>query len=119
MARNLVVCLDGTDNEFAVNNTNVVRLFQSLETDPSKQLGYYDPGVGTLPEPGFMSRVGQLFSTIGVGRRLGLEGPRGLSIPDESLGTRGSGLFIRFQSECVQGMSAGCLPAYVRPPTIR
>src|SRR5580704_17894960 len=59
MARNLVVCLDGTDNEFAVNNTNVVRLFQSLETDPSKQLGYYDPGVGTLWAPGTWSKISQ------------------------------------------------------------
>jgi hypothetical protein len=30
MARNIVICCDGTDNEFGYENTNVVRLIQSL-----------------------------------------------------------------------------------------
>lgn len=52
MPRNLIICCDGTNNKFGPENTNVVRLVQSLERDPEKQHIYYDPGVGTLPEPG-------------------------------------------------------------------
>jgi uncharacterized protein (DUF2235 family) len=51
--RNLVVCFDGTNYEFGREPTNVVRLIQVLDRDRSKrQRLYYDPGVGTLPEPG-------------------------------------------------------------------
>src|SRR5258706_6485220 len=57
--RNLVVCLDGTDNEFAFHNTNVVRLFQALDRDTARQIAYYDPGVGTICEPGTLSRTSQ------------------------------------------------------------
>ena len=46
--RNLVVCLDGTDNQFCETNTNVVRVFQALDQEPTRQLAYYDPGVCTL-----------------------------------------------------------------------
>jgi hypothetical protein len=51
--RNLVVCLDGTANEFSDknNNTNVIKLFSVLEISESTQLAYYDSGMGTyLPE---------------------------------------------------------------------
>lgn len=60
MTRNLVICCDGTNNQFGVCNTNVVRLVQTLEDrPPGSQLVYYDPGIGTLPEPGFVTRAGQ------------------------------------------------------------
>ena len=53
--RNLVVCFDGTNYEFDREPTNVVRLIQVLGRNHSKrQLLYYDPGVGTLPEPGIL-----------------------------------------------------------------
>lgn len=52
MGRNLVLCFDGTNNEFGPENANVVRLAQSLVRSPRDQRMYYDPGVGTLPEPG-------------------------------------------------------------------
>lgn len=52
MGRNLVVCCDGTNSEFGVENTNVVRLVQTLDRCPPTQPGFCDPGVGTLPEPG-------------------------------------------------------------------
>ena len=56
MPRNIVICCDGTNNEFGPENTNVVRLVQVLDRDPAKQHLYYDPGVGTLPEPGAWMR---------------------------------------------------------------
>jgi len=51
MQRNLIICCDGTNNQFGPHNTSVVRLIQVLDPDPTKQRLYYDPGVGTLPEP--------------------------------------------------------------------
>jgi uncharacterized protein (DUF2235 family) len=72
MARNLIVCFDGTNNQFGANDTNVVRLVQSLERVDERQLVYYDPGVGTLPEPGLLTaaakRISELFGlAFGVG----------------------------------------------------
>jgi len=63
--RNLVICLDGTSNEPGKANTNVMRLFQALVQDPARQLAYYDPGVGTLPEPTLRSSLAKRFSTLG------------------------------------------------------
>lgn len=64
MDRNLVVCCDGTNNQFGTNNTNVVRLVEVLDRDSGRQRVYYDPGVGTLPEPGWGSAIGQRFSEV-------------------------------------------------------
>lgn len=75
MSRNLVVCCDGTNNQFGSCNTNVVRLVQVLDRDPARQLVYYDPGVGTMPEPGFWTPLGQWFSKVmGLAFGVGLEG---------------------------------------------
>src|SRR5262245_10389808 len=62
MSRNIIICCDGTNNEFGSQNTNVVRLVQVIDRDPTKQLVYYDPGVGTLPEPGLFTRIGKNIS---------------------------------------------------------
>jgi uncharacterized protein (DUF2235 family) len=64
MPKNLVICCDGTNNQFGPQNTNVVRLVQSLNRDPSIQILYYDPGVGTLPEVGWVSSIGKRFSEM-------------------------------------------------------
>jgi uncharacterized protein (DUF2235 family) len=69
--RNLVVCLDGTDNQFCATNTNVVRMLQSLAQDPQRQLAYYDPGVGTIWEEGTLSRTAQKVQMI-LGLAFGL-----------------------------------------------
>jgi uncharacterized protein (DUF2235 family) len=62
MPRNLVLFCDGTDNEFGEQNTNVVRLLQSLVRDDPNQLVYYDPGVGTMAAPGPITRLGKAIS---------------------------------------------------------
>src|SRR4029077_13362949 len=65
MPKNIVICCDGTNNEFGRVNTNVVRLFQSLDlSDPEKQIGYYDPGVGTIAEPGAFSKLDKWLSRV-------------------------------------------------------
>jgi uncharacterized protein (DUF2235 family) len=50
-AKNIVICCDGTGNEYGEHNTNVVRLFRTLEKQPERQIRYYDPGVGTFSAP--------------------------------------------------------------------
>lgn len=62
--RNLVICCDGTNNQFGPENTNVVRLVQVLDRDPAKQRLYYDPGVGTLPEPGAFTAFRKRLSEV-------------------------------------------------------
>jgi uncharacterized protein (DUF2235 family) len=61
VGRNLIICCDGTHNKFRSNNTNVVRLVQVLDRDPNKQRLFYDPGVGTLPEPVSWSRIKKIW----------------------------------------------------------
>ena len=64
MPRNFVICCDGTSNQFGPRNTNVVRLIQVLDRDSTRQRLYYDPGVGTLPEPGALSRLRKKLSEL-------------------------------------------------------
>ncbi len=56
MAKNIVICFDGTGNEFGPTNSNVVKLFQVIRREPGVQVGYYDPGVGTIAAPEAISR---------------------------------------------------------------
>lgn len=48
MGRQLVVCLDGTNNRFSHRPTNVIHVLRSLNRDPAAVLAYYDQGVGTF-----------------------------------------------------------------------
>ena len=64
MPRNIVICFDGTSNEFGKTDTNVVRLVKVLNRDQTQQRLYYDPGVGTLPEPGFVTKIGKKLSYL-------------------------------------------------------
>src|SRR4051812_45272061 len=48
MPKNVVVCCDGTANEFAKHNTNVVKLYSMLQHDSARQVAYYHPGLGTM-----------------------------------------------------------------------
>jgi uncharacterized protein (DUF2235 family) len=55
MSRNLIICCDGTANEFARNNTNVVKLYSVLRHDPATQASYYHPGLGTMEPAGALT----------------------------------------------------------------
>lgn len=46
-ARNIIVCLDGTGDQFDNDNSNVVKFFAALKKDDPTQLTYYQTGVGT------------------------------------------------------------------------
>ncbi|KAJ4471533.1 hypothetical protein J3R30DRAFT_3710078 [Lentinula aciculospora] len=50
--RTLVLCFDGTGDQFDDDNSNVVNLFSMLKKDdPSQQLVYYQSGIGTYTIP--------------------------------------------------------------------
>jgi hypothetical protein len=46
-AKNIVVCCDGTGNEYGTENSNVVKLYSTLMVN-EEQVAYYHPGVGTM-----------------------------------------------------------------------
>ncbi|ESK97265.1 hypothetical protein Moror_17830 [Moniliophthora roreri MCA 2997] len=54
-ARNLVICIDGTANQFGNKNTNVVELYSRLEKNNSLQVTYYNSGIGTYASPSWRS----------------------------------------------------------------
>jgi len=56
MPKNIVICCDGTGNEFGPTNSNVVKLFQMLRRAPDEQAAFYDPGVGTMAAPEAISK---------------------------------------------------------------
>jgi uncharacterized protein (DUF2235 family) len=47
MSKNIVICCDGTGNEFGKQNSNVVKLYKMLVCDAT-QIAYYHPGIGTM-----------------------------------------------------------------------
>ncbi|EJD37489.1 WD40 repeat-like protein, partial [Auricularia subglabra TFB-10046 SS5] len=53
-SRNLVVCIDGTSNQFSTKNTNVVELYSRLIKD-DRQLTFYNSGIGTYAKPSWKS----------------------------------------------------------------
>ncbi|EGO02361.1 hypothetical protein SERLA73DRAFT_49835, partial [Serpula lacrymans var. lacrymans S7.3] len=54
--RNLVVCIDGTSNQFGERNTNVIELYSQVEKGKGcRQLTYYNSGIGTYAQPSWKS----------------------------------------------------------------
>ncbi|KAL0961461.1 hypothetical protein HGRIS_006406 [Hohenbuehelia grisea] len=56
--RTLVLCFDGTSNEYDSDNTNVIKFFSLLKKDDfNEQLCYYQAGIGTFFNPGVVSPI--------------------------------------------------------------
>lgn len=51
LPRNIVLCCDGTKNEFGVANTNVIKLYSVLDHADPQQTSYYHPGLGSMGSP--------------------------------------------------------------------
>jgi uncharacterized protein (DUF2235 family) len=64
VAKNIVICCDGTGNEFGDNNSNVVKLYSALVIDGKRQVGYYHPGVGTMGAPTAHNKVSEAWSVL-------------------------------------------------------
>jgi uncharacterized protein (DUF2235 family) len=62
--KNIVVCCDGTGQEYGDCNSNVVNLYRALILDDSRQVAYYHPGVGTEGSPTARNKVEAFFSVI-------------------------------------------------------
>ncbi|KZV99911.1 WD40 repeat-like protein [Exidia glandulosa HHB12029] len=52
--RNLVVCIDGTSNQFSKKNTNIVELYSRLVKDRTQRT-FYNSGIGTYATPSWKS----------------------------------------------------------------
>ncbi len=63
MAKNLVLCCDGTNNQFDGYHTNVIRTYKVARRNAG-QLTYYDPGVGTMPEPWRTTKLDKRLSML-------------------------------------------------------
>jgi len=71
--KSIVLCLDGTGNQYGENNTNVVLLNRVVERS-ERQLVYYDPGVGTASlKPTLTSLARYWQRAIGLAFGYGLE----------------------------------------------
>ena len=65
MARNLVLCCDGTSNRFTEDRTSVLKLCYALVKDSERQLVYYHPGLGTRAPVGTGSAIGGFWGKLG------------------------------------------------------
>jgi len=62
MSKNIVICCDGTANEFTQHNTNVLKLFYALDQRPDQQVAYYHPGLGTMEPSGALTPFARKFT---------------------------------------------------------
>jgi uncharacterized protein (DUF2235 family) len=63
MPRNIVVCCDGTGNEYGAANSNVVKLYWTLSAQ-DKQIAYYHPGVGTMGARNALTAIGKWWTEV-------------------------------------------------------
>ena len=54
--KNVILCCDGTANEFAQDLTNIIKLFSTLIQDAAQVVSYH-PGLGTMEPPGALTSV--------------------------------------------------------------
>ena len=69
--KNIVVCCDGTGNQFGIANSNVVKIYTCLHVGGEiekkhlkEQVAYYHPGVGTMGAPNRTSKLGCAWSQV-------------------------------------------------------
>jgi uncharacterized protein (DUF2235 family) len=70
MPKNIVLCCDGTANEFAQNKTNVVKLFYVLKHDSPGQATFYHPGLGTMEATGALTSPARQMTRL-LGKAIG------------------------------------------------
>jgi hypothetical protein len=65
MGKNIIICCDGTGNDFdhPETDSNVVKLYNTLHIGP-EQIAYYHPGVGTLGSPNANGRLAKWWSQV-------------------------------------------------------
>lgn len=63
MTRNIVICCDGTGNQYGTANSNVVKLYSTLSSN-DKQTAYYHPGLGTMGARNALSTIGKWWTQL-------------------------------------------------------
>ncbi|OSD00890.1 hypothetical protein PYCCODRAFT_1370341 [Trametes coccinea BRFM310] len=62
-ARTLVLCFDGTGDQFDSDTSNVIKFFSMLKKDDRReQMVYYQSGIGTYTTPQVTTTIGQFVS---------------------------------------------------------
>ncbi|HLZ13726.1 MAG TPA: DUF2235 domain-containing protein [Candidatus Acidoferrum sp.] len=66
MPKNIIICCDGTGNSFANpdSDSNVIKLYSTLDFSSNAQVGYYHPGVGTLGNPMARNKLSSAWSIV-------------------------------------------------------
>lgn len=73
MSKNIVLCCDGTSNQFSKDRTNVIKLYSVLQQSDA-QVTYYHPGIGTMEPTGALTPLSRgFFKTIEMAVGWGLE----------------------------------------------
>jgi uncharacterized protein (DUF2235 family) len=70
MSKNVVLCCDGTANEFAKHHTNVLKLYGAIRHDRDTQVTYYHPGLGTMEPAGALTTLARKTTKL-LGMALG------------------------------------------------
>jgi uncharacterized protein (DUF2235 family) len=60
--KHIVICCDGTGNEYGDANSNVVKLYRALARDAGQLATYYHPGVGTMGAKNALSEAGKVWT---------------------------------------------------------
>src|SRR5580704_6015550 len=63
MTKNIVICCDGTGNQYGSANSNVVKLYWTLSA-ALKQTAYYHPGVGTMGARSALTVAGKWWTKV-------------------------------------------------------
>src|SRR5690242_3527594 len=63
MSKNIILCCDGTNNQFDGDHTLVIRMHK-IARYSSTQVTFYHPGVGTMPESWLRTQIGKRWSLI-------------------------------------------------------
>src|SRR6476469_3596090 len=65
MAKNIVICCDGTGNQYSGKNTNVIKLYSTLDlADNTQQIAYYHPGLGTMGAASALTRLAKWWTKV-------------------------------------------------------
>ena len=64
MSKNIVICCDGTGNEYGDHNSNVVKVYRTLVINDAQQVAYYHPGVGTMGAPTARNRLEKVWTML-------------------------------------------------------
>jgi len=62
--KHIVICCDGTGNEYGDANSNVVKLYRALKKSPGQLVAYYHPGVGTMGAKNALTTAGKVWTKV-------------------------------------------------------